>query len=64
MKEYNGVKYYTKEEVSEMISLAVPTISKRVATLNIVGTRFGRSKHYNAEEIELILHPEKAAKNE
>ena len=54
MKEINGIKYYSKAEMSEIIGCSIATINARILALSIDGAYLGRRKWYTEEQMQAI----------
>lgn len=51
MKEINGIKLYTCNELSELFGVSPQTIYKYIRQGNIVNTRIGRSLYVSEQNI-------------
>lgn len=54
MKTINGINYYTKQEIAEMIGCAFATISVRISKLGLEGYYLGKCKHFTEEQVKQI----------
>ena len=54
MIEFNGEKYYTQQEVAEMLHCSKTTIVNKISIGKIQGVRFGRLKYYTEAQAQDI----------
>lgn len=62
MKEIEGIKYYTKKEMAQMIGCSLGTINARVIATKIDGYYMGNAKHYTTEQVRRIAEYRKQPK--
>ena len=56
MKEINGIKYYSKADITEMLGCSEALINKRIGALGIRGYYIGgHAKYYTPEQITQIV---------
>lgn len=54
MKEIDGIKYYSKAEIADMIGCTLATINARVSAGKIRGYYLGHKMHYTIEQVRQI----------
>lgn len=64
MKEINGVKLYTTQELGELFGVSYTTILKYIRQGNIVKTRIGRATYVSEQNIIDYLNGRTGAKQE
>ena len=55
MITFEGVAYYTQDEIADYLHCTKPTIANKICVAGIQGVRFGRKKYYMAEQRAQLL---------
>lgn len=54
MKEINGIKYYSKQDMAALFGCSMGTINARLIATKIDGIYLGRAKWYTAEQMQRL----------
>lgn len=56
MKEINGIKYYNKADIQQLLGCSMATINNRIAKAKVRGYYIaGHAKYYTEEQIKQIV---------